>query len=82
MKTENIMKYKSLIYALTFFLSIFALSGVNFDKFMKRNKPIEARVIVFILAFAASYLVTNFIVDFIGRKNLRVNHLTFQMHSF
>ena len=49
------MKYKSLIYALTFFLSIFALSGVNFDKFMKRNKPIEARVIVFILAFAASY---------------------------
>ena len=35
------MKYKSLIYALTFFLSIFALSGVNFDKFMKRNKPIE-----------------------------------------
>lgn len=66
MKTENIMKYKSLIYALTFFLSIFALSGVNFDKFMKRNKPIEARVIVFILAFAASYLVTNFIVDFIS----------------
>ena len=66
MKTENIMKYKSLIYALTFFLSIFSLSGVNFDKFMKRNKPIEARVIVFILAFAASYLVTNFIVDFIS----------------
>lgn len=66
MKTENIMKYKSLIYALTFFLSIFALSGVNFDKFMKRNKPLEARVIVFILAFAASYLVTNFIVDFIS----------------
>lgn len=66
MKMENIMKYKSLIYALTFFLSIFALSGVNFDKFMKRNKPIEARVIVFILAFAASYLVTNFIVDFIS----------------
>ena len=66
MKTENIMKYKSLIYALTFFLSIFTLSGVNFDKFMKRNKPIEARVIVFILAFAASYLVTNFIVDFIS----------------
>ena len=60
------MKYKSLIYALTFFLSMFALSGVNFDIFMKRNKPIEARVIVFILAFAASYLVTNFIVDFIS----------------
>lgn len=60
------MKYKSLIYALTFFLSIFALSGVNFDKFMKRNKPLKARVIVFILAFAASYLVTNFIVDFIS----------------
>lgn len=60
------MKYKSLIYALTFFLSMFALSGINFDKFMKSNKPIEARVIVFILAFAASYLVTNFIVDFIS----------------
>ena len=66
MKTENIMKYKSLIYALTFFLSIFALSGVNFDKCMKRNRPIEARVIVFILAVAASYRGTNFIVDFIS----------------
>ena len=60
------MKYKSLIYALTFFLSIFALSGVNFDKFMKRNKPIEARMLVIIFGIATSYLVTNFIISFIS----------------
>ena len=60
------MNYKTLLYAINLLLSMVALSGVNFDKFMKRNKPIEARVIVFILAFAASYLVTNFIVDFIS----------------
>ena len=60
------MKYKSLIYALTFFLSMFALSGVNFDKFMKRNKPVEARMLVIIFGIATSYLVTNFIISFIS----------------
>lgn len=60
------MNYKTILYTLNLLISIFALSGVNFDKFMKKNKPIEARVIIFILSFASSYLITNFIIDFIS----------------
>ena len=43
-----------------------ALSGVNFDKFMKRNKPLEARMLVIIFGIATSYLITNFITDFMS----------------
>lgn len=64
------MNYKAIIYCLFVFLSIYALSAINFDKFMKKNKPIEARLIVLILSFASSYLLTNFIVDFISLTSL------------
>jgi len=58
------MNYKAYIYIITLFLSIFALSGINFDNFIKTNKAIEARVLVILLSISTSYLVTNFITDF------------------
>lgn len=57
------MNYKVIVYSLTYILSLFALSGLNFDSFMKKNKPLEARILVLILALAFSYLTTNFILD-------------------
>lgn len=66
MKMANIMNYKAYIYVITLFLSIFALSGVNFDSFIKQNKALEARILVILLSVATSYLVTNFITDFIS----------------
>ena len=60
------MNYKTLLYAINLLFSMVALSGVNFDKFMKRNKPIEARMLVIIFGIATSYLVTNFIISFIA----------------
>jgi len=60
------MKYKAIIYAINLFLSVWALSGINFDKFMKLNKPTEARILVLILGISFSYLITNFIVDFVS----------------
>lgn len=62
----NIMNYKSILYALNLIFSIVALSGINYDKLMKKNRPAEARMIVLILAIASSYLITNFIVDFMS----------------
>ena len=66
MKMENIMNYKVYLYAIFLFVSIFALSGINFEKFMKRNKILEARLLIFILSFALSYMLTNFICDFLN----------------
>ncbi len=60
------MNYKAYIYAITLFISIFALSGVNFDGFIKTNKALEARILVILLSICTSYLVTNFITDFLS----------------
>lgn len=64
------MNYKTYIYVITLFMSIFALSGINFDGFIKKNKVIEARLLVILLSIATSYLVTNFITDFISVSSI------------
>lgn len=64
------MNYKTYIYVITLFMSIFALSGINFDGFIKKNKAIEARLLVILLSIATSYLVTNFITDFISVSSI------------
>lgn len=60
------MNYKIFIYALFLFLSIFIFSGINFDIIMKKNKIIEARLLVMSLSMALSYLLTNFVFDFLN----------------
>ena len=66
MKMVNIMNYKVYLYAIFLFLSIFILSGVNFEKFMKRGKVLEARLLIMVLSVALSYLLTNFVYDFLN----------------
>ena len=60
----NIVKVA--LYIITLFASIFAYSGVDFEQIMRKNKPIEARILVLFLSFATSYLVTNFLVDLLN----------------
>lgn len=64
------MNYKAYIYVITLFASIFAISGINFDGFIKTNKVLEARLLVILLSIATSYLVTNFITDFISVSSI------------
>jgi uncharacterized integral membrane protein (TIGR02327 family) len=64
------MQVKAYIYIITLFASIYALSGVNFDGFIKKNKAIEARVLVILLSICTSYLVTNFITDFLNASTI------------
>ncbi len=60
------MNYKIYLYALFLFISIYMLSGVNFEKFMRKNKVIEARLLIMALGFIFSYLLTNFVIDFLN----------------
>ena len=62
----NIMHYKTIIYIIMVFVSTYALTGINFDSIMKKNKIIEAKLIVILVSFISSYLLTNFIVDFLS----------------
>lgn len=65
MKMVHIMNYKLLIYVISLMLCSFALSGINFEKIIKKNMVWETRILVIILSLALAYLVTNFIFDFI-----------------
>lgn len=60
------MNYKIYLYAIFLFLSIFIFSGVNFDHIMKRDKVIEARLLVMSISCANAYLLTNFVLDFLN----------------
>ena len=64
------MNYKAYIYVISVLLSAYALSGVNFDNFIKKNKALEARVLVIILSLALGYLITNFITDFLNVSSI------------
>ena len=64
------MHYKIYIYVISVLLSTYTLSGINFEKFMKKNKNIEARILVLILSFAFGYLITNFITDFLSLSKI------------
>lgn len=60
------MDYKIVLYIVFTFVSAFALSGVNFNAIIKKDKLIEARVLVVILSLALGYLLTNFVVAFVN----------------
>ena len=64
------MNIKIYIYIITTLLSAYALSGINFDKFWRSKKNIEARVFIIILSLIMSYLLTNFIVDFFTNSKI------------
>ncbi len=59
------MNFKAYIYVIAVLLSVYTLSGVNFDNFIKKNKALEARLLVIILSLSLGYLITNFITDFL-----------------
>jgi len=60
------MNYKIYLYSLFTLLSIYIISGINIEKIMKKNRIVETKLLVICLSCALSYLLTNFVVDFIG----------------
>ena len=64
------MNYKAYIYVISVLLSAYALSGINYDGFIKKNKALEARILVIITSLIMGYLLTNFITDFFNVSSL------------
>jgi len=64
------MSIKIYLYIITAMLSAYSLTGLNFDKFWRSKKNIEARVFIIILSLIMSYLLTNFIVDFLTNSKI------------
>lgn len=56
--------FKIAIYIICTFIAAFSISGINFNGIIKKDKVIEARVLVVSLSLALGYLLANFIMDF------------------
>lgn len=59
------MNYKIYVYVICILISVFSLTGVNFEKITRKNKITEIKVLVLILGFILGYLLANFIFDFV-----------------
>ena len=56
---------KIILYIFVIPLVIYAVDSVNFNGLFKKNKIYQARVFYILLVFGLSYLVTNFLYDFL-----------------
>ena len=65
MKMASMEKYKIIIYIVITFLCVFAMSGINFNNFFKKERVVEAKLFVLFVVLALSYLVSNFIFSFL-----------------
>ena len=57
---------KFVLYLLTIPLVIYAMDSVNMNSIFKKNKEYQARIFYILLVFGVSYLVTNFLYDFLS----------------
>jgi len=56
---------KAILYIFTLIMTIWAMEGLELNKFFKQSRVYQARLIYLLVAICISYLTTNFIYDFI-----------------
>lgn len=58
------MNIRVYLYIICSMVCAFALSGVNFEHFIRKNKVVEARILYFVLSFIGGYLLSEFFLGF------------------
>jgi len=58
--------YNLLLYSIVLVIVIWTMDGININHIFKQNRVYQARVFYIMLIFSITYLVTNFIIDFIN----------------
>lgn len=61
--------YKFILYLVVLPLIIYGVDAINLTYIFKRGKPYQAKIIYMSIVFSLSYLVVNFIYDFINCLN-------------
>ena len=59
---------KFFVYILSAIIVIWAMDGVNINFIFKKGKIVQARVFYIVLALVLTYLLANFIYDFVYMK--------------
>lgn len=60
------MNIRIILYIVFAFISAYGISCINFNGIIKKDKNTEVRVLVIICSLALSYLLTNFVLDFLN----------------
>ncbi len=55
---------KIYLYTIVLFFSIWVLDALDFNRFLKKNKIVQARILYLLVGIMMTYIVTNFIWDF------------------
>ena len=55
---------KVYLYTAFLFLSIWVLDAVDFNRLLKKNKVVQARILYLLISIVLTYIVVNFICDF------------------
>ncbi len=61
--------YKFILYLLVVPLITYGVDSINLTLIFKRGKPYQAKIVYIAIIFSLSYLVVNFIYDFISVLN-------------
>ena len=62
---------KMILYIFTLIMCIWAMDGLELNKFFKQGRVYQARLMYLMVAMSISYLVTNFIYDFMTSFQLK-----------
>ena len=57
------MSIKVFLYCIMIPLSIFTITSMNIEKYFKKGRVLQIKVMYLMLSFILSYLTVNFIVD-------------------
>ena len=55
---------KVYLYTAVLFLTIWALDALDFNRFLKKNKVTQARILYLLVSIIMTYIIVNFIWDF------------------
>ena len=61
---------KTLIYIFCTLISVYTISGINFNNFFKKNHIIESRFFIIIISLIMGYLLGSFIIEFLGSSKI------------
>ncbi len=61
--------FKIILYIVIFPIITWSIDSININQIFKKNKIIQARIFYIALIFSISYLVVNFIYDFVVITN-------------
>jgi len=58
--------YNLLLYSIILVIVIWVMDGININYIFKKNRVYQARIFYIMMIFSITYLVSNFIIDFIN----------------